>query len=253
MRLNVTPFCQLVGAMQVHSPKTTRGDDIAPEIKWATGKTLCIIGFDDFTYPVRFSIARLNGEDCNLLSDDSTGFYTEVPSVGYFGDLVGDTTITIDTDPSRNHLQVYTDCFAYKVGKIQHNDSLDFRRQYLPLEPIAEGRIQQQKLLQCIKLSPDETLHLVLADGSARFVSESIDERVECAPTDVDTIPSESVQSSYAFDVEALSEPVKNITKKKQVQFSVAEEFIRLRYRLGENGYMNYYQRTKTRSDVYVI
>jgi hypothetical protein len=239
--------------MQIYASKTTREDKPAPEIKWATGENICIIGFHDFSYPVRFSIARLNGENCDLLSDGSTGFYTEAPPVGYFGDLVGDTTITIDTDSLRDNLLVYTDCFAYKVSKIRHDDSLDFRRRYLPLEPIAEGRIQRKKLLHCVNLSPDDTLHLVLADGNARFVSESMNERVACTATDVDTIPGEYVQSSFALSVAALGEAVKNIPKGKQVQFSITEEFVRLRYTLGEIGYMNYYQRVKNGSDVYVI
>lgn len=253
MRLTATTFCQLFGAMQIYASKTTRESKPAPEIRWATGENVCIIGFDDFSYPVRFSIAHLNGEDGNLLGDDSTGIYTEVPSVGYFGDIVKDTAITIDTDSSRNQLVAYTNSLIYKVNKIRHADTLDFRRRCLPLEPIAQGRIERKKLFQCIDLSPDETLQLVLADGSVTFVSESTAERVEFTSTDVEAMPAELTPRTYLLDITMLSEAVKNIPKDKQLQFSITEEFLRLRYRLSEIGYVDYYQRIKNGGNIICI
>ena len=254
MRLDPTPYCRLIGAMQVYHSKTTREDKPAPEIRWIIGKDVRIIGFDDFKYQIRLSVARLNGEDCHVLGDDSTEFFTEVPVAGYLDGTARDTEVIIDTESSQSHLLVYTEDFEYKIKKIPYSEPLEFRQQYLPINQfIAKGSIQREKLYHCINLSPDETLQVEVADGIISFVSESIDEKVEYVLTDVDIVSPEMIQSSYSFSVEPLYEAVRNIPKKTHVQFFITEEFIRLRYELGDIGYMNYYQRNKNGGDVYVI
>ena len=239
--------------MQVYNGKTTREDKPAPEIQWIIGSDIQIIGFDNFNCQIKLSVARLNGEYCHVPDGDSTAFFTEVPAAGYFDDAVRDTEVIIDTEYSQSHLLVHTEDIEYTIKKIPHFEPLEFREQYLPIDQcIAKGSIQREKLYQCIKLSPDESLQVEVSDGIVKFISETINDKIHYTPTDIN-IKSHETESSYSFNIEYLSEAVKNIPKEKYVQFFITEEFLRLRYELGDIGYMNYYQRNKNGGDIYVI
>lgn len=254
MRLNLTSYCRLIRAMQIYHSKTTREDKPAPEIRWIIGKDIRIIGFADFKYQIRLSVARLDGEDCGVPGDDSIEFFTEVPAAFNFDDAARDTEVIIDTESSQSHLVVYTDDFEYKIRKVPYSEPLEFRQKNLPINQfIVEGSIQREKLCQFINLCPDETLRLKVTEGIIKLVSDSKDEKVEYVITDENTVSSETIRYSYSFSVESLYEAVKNIPKKTQVQLFITEEFIRLRYELGDVGFMNYYQRNKDDRSVFVI
>lgn len=254
MRVDLTLYCQLIGAMQAYHSKTTRSSGPAPEIRWTIGEDVRIIGFDDFNCQVRLSVARLNGESCHIPGEDSTDFFTEVPAIGYFDNAIRNTEVIIDAESSQSHLLAKAGDLEYKIKKVPYSEPLEFRQQHLPINrSLAEGSIQRKKLYQFISICPDDKFRVEVADGNIKFVSESIGDKVQYLVTDVDSISSESAKSGYEFGVEFLSEAVQSIPKEKQVQFFITEEFVRLRYKLDDIGYMNYYQRIKNSEDVYVI
>lgn len=254
MRLAVKPYCRLIRPMQVYHSKTTREDKPAPEIRWIIAEDLRIIGFDEFEDQIRLSVVRLDGKACDVSGEKPTEFFTEVPATDHLDAVVNDAGVFLDTETSQSHLIIHTNNFEYNIEKILGSEPLEFRQQYLPInQPIAEGSILAGKLYHCINLSPSMELHIKVKGQTIRLVSKTIDEKLRYGFTGTGTVYSDNVEYSCAFDLELLSKTIRKFPKDKQIQFFVTDEFIRFRYELGDIGYMNYYQRTKSSRDTYVI
>ncbi|WP_229109712.1 hypothetical protein [Halapricum desulfuricans] len=240
--------------MQVYHSKTTREDKPAPEIRWIVGENIRIIGFDEFKYQIRLTIVRLDGESCAVSDERTSEFFTEVPATTDLKPVVNDTEVHIDTESLQSHLIVNSGDLQYKIEKIPGSEPLDFRQQYLPIsQPIAEGSIPAKKLYQYVKMAPSENLQVKISDQAVEFISESSFDELRWGSTEASTVHIKNTERTYLFDVNLLYDTVKRIPDNKMLQFFVTEESIKFRYELGNIGYVNYYQRTKSSSDTFVI
>lgn len=252
--MNTTPYRHLFRPMQVYRSKTTREHKPAPEIRWIVGEDVRIIGFDEFEYQTRLSIARLDGEDCNIINNKNTEFFTEVPSISQLDSILNDTEVIVDPEVSSSCLMIYAENFQYQLKKIPGSEILEFREQYLPIDqPTPEGSILSSELYHLISQSPGELLRVKVMNETIEFVSRTIDEKIRYGPIDTGTVSSEIINFECSFDMDLLSETISKFPKHKPIQFFITEEFIRFRYELGEVGYLNYYQRAKNSKDTYVI
>lgn len=255
MILDITSYCRMIRPMQVYHSNTTRENEPAPEIRWIVGEDVRIMGFDEFKCQIRFSLVRLDGQECHVSGDNQTEFFTEVPATNNLDAVTNNTEVVIDTESSQSHLIVSTKDIQYKIKKVHGSEPLEFRQQYLPVnQPIAEGSILSRKLNKFINLSPGKSFKIRIVDDRIIFVSEADNGMSKYSFTDMCTVYSDAVEYGrpFALDIELFYSQIRKIPKNKQIDVIVTAEFIRLRYEIGDIGYMNYYQRIKNSRDIYV-